>query len=441
MMTRSGLIGVLAVVGGVLLAVNVLRILRGGGRQRLVLTEGRIRAHATLLLIGLWGGAAVLLATPGLIARNGQPKGGDFVHFWTMGRLLHEGQAAALYDAAAFDGLVARELPDARVLHYLPVYAPQTALLFQPLGALPYFTAWFIWTLLSLLVYAACIWVAWRECRNLREWGRLTTLLALAFPPLWYLVLDGQTSAMMLAAFVLVWRSLERGRPFLAGLALSLIFHKPQLGVASAVLFVLCGQWAVVGGAVLGIAAQFALAGVLLGGSVLRDYVVIMTALPTAGAVIEPTVWQMHSLRAFFLLLLPWRPAAETAYVVSAVACLWNAARTWALKPPVRVAMAQLLLTSVLVAPHLFVYNLAVVAPALLVIEDLLQARQAPERDSRIHWMVYGAFALPLFGVIAAVTHVQLSVLAMAALSWSLYRLCLERPQVAAESVRESRAH
>jgi hypothetical protein len=427
-MTRTSLVGVLAVVAGALVAVYVLRMLRSGGRQRLVLTEGRIRVHATLLLIGLWGGAAVLLTTPGLIARNGQPKGGDFVHFWTMGRLVHEGQAAALYDAAAYDALVARELPAAAGLHYLPVYAPQTALLFEPLGALPYLTAWFIWTILTLVVYAACVWVVWRECRNLREWGRLTTVLALAFPPLWYLVLDGQTSAILLAAFVLIWRSLERGRPFLAGLALSLIFHKPQLGVASAVLFVLCRQWAVVGGTVLGIAAQFALAGVLLGGSVLRDYVMIMTALPTAGAVIEPTVWQMHSLRAFFLLLLPWRPAAEAAYVVAAGACLGIAVRTWALKPPIRVAMAQLLLTSALVAPHLFVYNLAVVAPALLVIEDLLQARQDPEWANRVHWMVYGAFALPLFGVVAAVTHVQLSVLAMAALSW----LCLERSQFAA---------
>jgi hypothetical protein len=69
---------------------------------------------------------------------------------------------------------------------------------------------------------------------------------------------------------------------------------------------------------VIGIAAQLALAGGLLGASALRDYVVIMAALPTAGAEIEPTVSQMHSLRAFFLLLLPcgrrrkprtwWRP-------------------------------------------------------------------------------------------------------------------------------------
>jgi hypothetical protein len=80
------------------------------------------------------------------------------------------------------------------------------------------------------------------------------------------------------------------------------------------------------------------------------------------------------------------RPAAEAAYLVAAAAFLGIAVRTWALKPPVRVAMAQLLPTSALVAPHLFVHNRTVVVPALLVIEDVLQARQAPEPSRITGW-------------------------------------------------------
>ena len=44
---------------------------------------------------------AINLSTPGLRDRSGQLKGTDFIHFYVLGSLALDGQAAALYDYRA----------------------------------------------------------------------------------------------------------------------------------------------------------------------------------------------------------------------------------------------------------------------------------------------------------------------------------------------------
>jgi hypothetical protein len=71
-----------------------------------------------------------------------------------------------------------------------------------------------------------------------------------------------------------------------------------------------------------------------------------------------------------------------------------------------------MLLVTVLVAPHLTVYDLVILVPALLWIADWLQAHPAP----RVAWLLYFACILPFAGPLARWTHVQLSVVCLAVL-------------------------
>ena len=106
-------------------------------------------------------------------------------------------------------------------------------------------------------------------------------------------------------------------------------------------------------------------------------------------------------------LFLVWIVA--TMLVAFAIAC-------WRRPSPLQQRCAVLLLATVLVAPHLTVYDLVILAPAFLWIAEWLQTNAAP----RIAWLLYLAYILPFAGPLARWTHLQFSVIALAALAMSV---------------------
>ena len=70
-------------------------------------------------------------------------------------------------------------------------------------------------------------------------------------------------------------------------------------------------------------------------------------------------------------------------------------------------------LATVLVAPHLTVYDLVILAPAFLWIADWLANHSSP----RIAWLLYLSCLLPFAGPLARWTHLQLSVVCLSALT------------------------
>ena len=101
------------------------------------LTARRLRAHALLLGATLWLVYLWTLTTPGLRDRNGNLKGTDFLHFYTLGWLAQAHRGADLYDMAAQSALAAQVVPDAAGIRYLPLYPPQVSIMFAPLARLP----------------------------------------------------------------------------------------------------------------------------------------------------------------------------------------------------------------------------------------------------------------------------------------------------------------
>ena len=65
------------------------------------------------------------LSTPGLRDRNGNLKGTDFLHFYTLGTLAQEHRGADLYDMQAQAQVAAQRVPAAVGIRYLPLYPPQ----------------------------------------------------------------------------------------------------------------------------------------------------------------------------------------------------------------------------------------------------------------------------------------------------------------------------
>ena len=125
----------------------------------------------------------------------------------------------------------------------------------------------------------------------------------------------------------------------------------------------------------------------------------------------------MHSLFAFWKLLLPWGYWATALYGLTAIAVIAAATIVWRARAPLPVRFAFLLLASALVSPHLYVYDLVIVGPALLVLTDWSFTDPDLRRARTIQRLIYASYALPLVGAVTQLTHVQASVIAMAALS------------------------
>jgi alpha-1,2-mannosyltransferase len=397
------------------------------------LTVKRLRAHGTILALCLWSLYVWNLATPSLRDRNGNLKGTDFLHFYTLGSLAVAHRGVDLYDMNEQAVVAAQRVPEAAGIRYLPLYPPQVSILFAPLAHFSYGWALVWWWGCSASLYGICCYAVWRVCPNLRHHGGTVILLAAAFPAFFHLIAWGQTSALALACFALMFFLLRDRREFVAGLVLGCLIFKPQLGLASAVVFLSIGAWRILLGAALSAAAQLSAGIFYYGMEPLRHWIRLLRNAGAVMPLLEPKPYQTYSLRTFWNMLVPWPDLAFGLYVLSGVVLLGLTIACWKRGQSVPLALrySALLLATVLVAPHLTVYDLVILAPAFLLLSDWLIGQKAAQGagDSTfgLGTLLYLSYTLPLLGPFARFTHVQLSVVAMAGTVYVIWRVCLGR--------------
>lgn len=387
------------------------------------LTPRRLLAHATVLTVCLWSVYLWTLTTPGLRDRNGNLKGTDFLHFYTLGSLAMEHRGADLYDMNAQAALAEHRVPEAAGIRYLPLYPPQVSLFFLPLAHLSYRWALVVWWIFTTLLYCACCFKIWEACPHLRNHGSVVGIAALGFPGFFNLITWGQTSALALVCFTLMFFCLRDRHEFLAGIFLGCLIFKPQLGLAAAVVFLSIGAWKMVAGAALSAATQLGIGVAYYGPEPLREWVRRLTAVRSILPWLEPRPYQTHSLRTFWSMLIAWPMPASGLYVLSAVLVLALTIAVWKHTPPVPLSLrySVLLLTSVLIAPHLTVYDLVILAPAFLLLADWMTGKPAQSRPRSFGTLLYLLYVLPLLAPLVRWTHVQYSVIAMGAVVCVIY--------------------
>src|ERR1700723_3865847 len=285
------------------------------------ITSRRLSAQGIILALCLWSVYGWIVATPGLRDRNGNLKGTDFSHLYTLGSVALTHRTADLYDVNGQAKLTALRIPGAAGIAYIPMYPPQVSIFFAA-----------------------------------RTW---------------------------------------RG---IAG------------GIVSAT-------------------AQLALPAIYYGPESLRAWLRVMRSVAYNVAVLEPRPYQTHNLRIFWTMLIPGRTLPFALYVISALVILGFAAAVWTRRPalPLGGRYSSLLLASVLVAPHLIVYDLVILAPVFLLMADwvLAQSAIAPAAGSAsamkvILYLTY--LATLLSGPIARWTHLQVSVVVMSGLIYVVWR-------------------
>jgi hypothetical protein len=383
----------------------------------------RLRSHGAILALCLWAVYAWNVATPGLRDRNGNLKGTDFSHLYTLGSVGLAHRVADLYNMDTQAELTAHRIPAAAGIRYIPLYPPQISVFFAPLAILPYATALVIWLAISSLAYGLCCYAVWLACPRLRNEGRTVLLLAIAFPGFFHLIVWGQTSAIALTCFTVGFFLLRDERPFLAGLALGCLIFKPQLGIAAAFVFAYMRAWRVIAGGVLSAAAQLAVPALYYGAESLRAWMRALSSVVYNVTLAEPRPYQTLSLRTFWTMLIPGRALPFAVYVLSVLAILGLVAAIWSHPPrlPFALRYSSLLVASVLVAPHLLVYDVAILAPVFLLLSDWIIA-QPPGSNFSMKIVLYSGYLAPLLGSLTRWIHLQVSVVLMSVLVYIVYR-------------------
>ena len=413
------------------------------------LTPRRLRAQAIVLALCLWGVCAVDFATPGPIDRAGNIKFQDFLPLYASAQLIAQGRANETYNQritddamqAAFPPMITREpgrltLPNTHLPNLvlpnlvlpnlvLPnLYGPQVGLFFVPLTRFSFPVAARIWVTASLLTFFACIYRIWKTCPALKPHFAIVAIAALAFPPLFHFFVRAQLSALVLACFTAAFLSFRADRHCLAGIALGFLIFKPQFLVAIPLVLLLSQAWKPLASLIISSGAQLAFARIYFGPAVMHSYFDTlwhMSRLIDASELSLAPI-QMHSLRSFWTLLIPSTPIALALYILCSIMTVILAAAVWKSSAPLSLRFSALTLAAVLVSPHLFVYDLLVLAPAILLLADWTLTNPHHPHSAALRLLTYLAFILPLFGPLSRWTHLQLSVPVFAALLWLLFR-------------------
>ena len=356
-------------------------------------------------------------------------KWADFVHFYTLGDIARTQSTALLYDAALQHARQVALVPESIADVFIPVYPPQTALLFAPLSLLPYLPAGLIWVLVTVAAYGWAVWLAWRPAQERLPDRTFLVAAALAFPPVWQLAAYGQTSAVVIVAFAVGWWALERGHTVLAGAALSILTIKPQFGLVVAAVAILSIEGRLIVGVLIGTALQALSVLAAFDRSVFITYWGVVGRIPTLTAVLEPEASKMHSIRALTRLFGPrvdpalW--AIASAAVVAATIWVWRQRQPW------RLRFGLLVLASALVNPHLTIYDVTVIALPIVWIGGWLLEQQT---DVSWYWHRVYLIALTLFIPTATLVNVQLSTILMAELFVKVARVATNNRTMARES-------
>jgi hypothetical protein len=157
--------------------------------------------------------------------------GGDFVEFYTAGRILNDHQQSRLYDFALQEEIHRELVPDETSLRLPFLYAPFVAVIFRPLAWLSLRHALLAFLTVTLILYVgalALLNAQFGPCppveRTLVMVGGLSF-----FPFLGYNLLGAQISVIGFTAIALALVADDRERPVLSGLALSVCLYKPSL--------------------------------------------------------------------------------------------------------------------------------------------------------------------------------------------------------------------
>ncbi|MEM1147612.1 MAG: glycosyltransferase family 87 protein [Pseudomonadota bacterium] len=282
--------------------------------------------------------------------------GGDFNAFWTAAGAILNGDALTLYAPDGLQTVMKEDFPDRHIegLHWQ--YPPHAALIFSPIGTLPFFVAYGLWFLIGLAVFA----VAMGSISNRDHvWMAL-----LATGPVSVAFGTGQTS-LITTGLLLLSVFFAKKRPVIAGLAAALLTIKPQLGIFLPLVFICGGHWRAFAVAALASLALWFGSAALLGVDVWRAFFERIFAVT---GWIGDGIMPHHKMLSIHSALLQAAIPQAIADSVSGICALCGVGIVvWVCRktndPRWRYAVVSA--TTVLILPYSWFYEFVILVPAI----------------------------------------------------------------------------
>lgn len=299
---------------------------------------GRREAHALARLALVAGvilcGISIALGFAGH-SFLGRPLGGDFVEFYSIGRILNHYPPARIYDlelATNLQHAVLPTMPQTQMLVF--GQAPFIASLFRPFALLPYAWAYVAWLAFSAALYLAAMALLFRAVGLNAPDRKTGYLLALSTTPfLFETWIGGQMSVVVFFLWALFFWCLEQDRKFGAGFVLALCLFKPTLVAIPALMLIVGRRWRALGGFAAGSAAVVALSFATVSAAGCRSWIATL-AMNGKTAAAAGEAWHLAKyvdvLAFSHLLLAKWPAAADvSAATVALIAIAWLGAAWW----------------------------------------------------------------------------------------------------------------
>ena len=305
--------------------------------------------------------AAIALGDFPLVA-GGQPVLPDYLAHWTGGRMLLDGHAADLFDPAVQTALQHRLVGSDGLSWF--VSPPYTAWLYLPLALLPYGASAVVWLVLDAALLAlAFAWTRRLAVGRLRDGWSLFVLAFCASPGVFEALGSGQDSILALVRWVAGLRLLLGGRDLGAGAVLALGIFKPQLFVLVPVLLVAQRRWRALAGFAGVSGAIVVVSGLVDGLAAWQGWVGALTSPLYTQEVQSGQLWKMQSLSALLEVFVPGGVVGFVALAAGALGLLVlgrqpgdRLERDWSV----------LALVTVVTSPHVVLYDVVLLLPALV---------------------------------------------------------------------------
>lgn len=337
----------------------------------------------------------------------------DFRIFITGIAVMRSGHAHELYRFPVQQLIQQQLFPATRLSGILPFnHLAFELLLYWPLFYLPYQTAFAAWSLLNLIVV---IWTASLLSPYTKTIADLTgiplAIYLLAFYPVVFVFGEGQDSLVFLLLIVGSLRSMDRGKPFLAGMLLAFGCFKFHLALLMAFFVLLLPRkWKGLAGFAAGGLLALAVSFLMVGPNLFSDYLSMLRNQE----VMAPwgfNAQYMPNLRGLCRWLFAhWLDPGQLLILVFMLSMIVAVVASWLIirarlprDPSLLYSVA--VLTTVLISYHLHVQDLSMAVVPMLVLADWGLRHRISGKQLLPAWMVaLGASLAALYGFrIAAV--------------------------------------
>jgi alpha-1,2-mannosyltransferase len=318
------------------------------------LNRERLRIYPKIFLVAYaLTFAGLVIASRGIVSREGKPIGVDFQVNWAASKMALSGKSSAVYDMKHFHAVEEQGVGH-RTFVAPMIYPPTFLVIALPTALLPYLWALLIWMTLTFAGYSLVL----RKIIPRSE----TLWPALAFPGAFANLMNGQNG---LLAFSLLGGALLtlESSPILGGVLFGLLSYKPPMGVLVPIVLAASGRWRAFFAAAITAITLAGISLMMFGAETWQAF--FNTLGPTRHFILERGEVQFYTMQTVFAGVRLLGGGLPVAYLVQiVVAAVVAAIVVWIWRQNIQFELkAATLATGIpLVSPYIIYYDLVVLA-------------------------------------------------------------------------------